>query len=253
MLSTAIWVLAIALETVLLVRAIRGKFLRHYALFYLYVVVVLIRDLVLLPVYYLWAQIYGIAYWSSEFFSVLVGCGLVWEVYKVALARYPGSARMARQLLPLAFVFAISRVFVKAWNSASWTPGRTTLETERDLRIVQAALLISLVALFAYYAIPLGRNLKGIIYGYGLFLATTVVNLSLRDYLGDKFQQWALYVQAVSYLLVLVVWCSALWSYAPIPESGLEQGLEVDYESLAGTTRRKLSSARAHLVRGMRP
>jgi len=77
---------------------------------------------------------------------------------------------------------------VKAWNSPNWIPGKTTLETERDLRIVQVTLLIGLVALFAYYAVPLGRNLKGIIYGYGLFIATNVLHLTLRDSLGDSFE-----------------------------------------------------------------
>ena len=130
---------------------------------------------------------------------------------------------------------------------------RTTLETERDLRIVQVALLIGLVALFAYYAIPLGRNLKGIIYGYGLFVVTSVVNLTLRDYLGDSLQHWAQYIQTVCYLLVLWVWCRTLWAYAPVPEPELEPTIEVDYQSLVRTTREKLSSARAQLLRGMRP
>jgi hypothetical protein len=253
MLLTALWLLAIILENVVLIRAIRGKLLRHYAFFYLYVVMVLLRDLSLLPVYYLWPKFYGFAYWSTEFSCVLAGCALVWEVYKVAFARYPGSARMARNVLPFLFVFAITRVFVEAWNSTNWIPWRRALETERDLRIVQTALLTGLVALFAYYAIPLGKNLKGIIYGYGLFIATSVVNLSLRGYLGDSFQGWAQYIQAVSYLLALTLWCGALWRYAQVPESGLEPRLEVDYQSLFLTTRKKLGWARAHLLRGSRP
>jgi len=253
MFSTALWLLAIALETALLVQAVRGKFLKHYSFFYLYLGIVLTRDLSLLPIYYIWPKAYGYAYWSTEFFSALAGCGLVWEVYKVALAPYPGAARMARHVLPFPFVFAITRVFVKAWNSPNWIPGRTTLETERDLRIVQATLLIGLVALFAYYAIPLGKNLKGIIYGYGLFLATMVVNLSFRDYLGESFHRWAQYIQAVSYLFVLTVWCSALWTYSQIPESEFAPRLEVDYQSLLRTTREKLISAQAHLLKGIRP
>ena len=253
MVSTALWLMAMTLESVLLVRAVQGKFLGHYRLFYLYLVIVFTRDLSLLPVYYLWPKFYGYAYWGSEFFSVLVGCGLVWEVYKVAFRRYPGAGRMARDVIPFLFIFAMTRVFVKAWNSPNWIPGRTTLETERDLRIVQLALLINLIALFAYYAIPLGRTLKGIIYGYGLFLVASVVNLSLRDYLGDSFQRLALYIQAVAYLLVLLVWCRTLWVYEAIPEPELTPRLEGDYQSLVQATRRELSSARAYLQRGMRP
>lgn len=253
MVSSTLWLMAITLETVLLVRAVQGNALKHYKLFYLYLGVVLMRDLSLLPVYYLWPKLYGYAYWGSEFFGVLLGCGIVWEVYKVAFAEYQGAGRMASNVLPFLFVFAMTRLFVKAWNSPNWIPGGTTLETERDLRIVQAALLFSLVALFAYYAIPLGRNLRGIIYGYGLFLVTAVVNLSLRDYIGASFQPLAQYIQAVSYLLVLLVWCKTLWAYESIAGSEPESRLEVDYQSLVRATREKLSSARTYLLRGMRP
>lgn len=253
MVSVTLWLMAITLETVLLVRAIQRKFLKQYKFFYLYLGVVLVRDLSLLPFYYLWPKFYGYAYWGSEFFSVMVGCVLVWEAYKVAFARYPGAGRMASNVLPFLFVFAMTRIFVKAWNSPNWIPGKTTLETERDLRIVQLGLLFSLVALFAYYAIPLGRNLMGIIYGYVLFLVTNVVNLSLRNNIGDSFQASAQYIQAVSYLLVLLVWSKTLWAYESIPEPELEPRLEVDYQSLVRATREKLRSVRAYLLRGMQP
>jgi hypothetical protein len=253
MISTALWVTALAFESALLLRALQGNFLKQYRVFYLYLSWVLLSDLSLIPFYYLLPKIYGYAYWFSQFFSVVVGCGVVWEAYKVALARYPGTARMARNVLPFIFILVTTRIFVKAWNSPNWIPGKTTLETERDLRIVQLALLIGLVALFASYAIPLGRNLKGIIYGYGLFIATSVVHLTLRDYLGDGFQRSWQYIQPICYLLVLLVWCVTLWSYAPIPEPTTEPRLEADYESLVAATRRKVLSARSYLLKAMRP
>jgi hypothetical protein len=114
-------------------------------------------------------------------------------------------------------------------------------------------LLIGLVGLFASYAIPLGRNLKGIIYGYGLFTATSVAHLTLRDYLGDSFQRAWQYIQPICYLVVLVVWCLALWSYAPIPQPTTRPRLEADYESLIAATRRKVRSARSYVLRAMRP
>jgi len=184
---------------------------------------------------------------------VLVGCGLVWEVYKIALARYPGTARMARNVLAFLFIFASTRILVKAWNSPIWIPDRTVFELERDLRIVQLALLAGLVVLFACYEIRLGRNLKGVTYGYGVFLATSVANLTLRNYLGDGFQRSWQYIQPICYLLVLLVWGATLWSYAPIPEPTTEPHLEADYESLVAATKRKVHSAGSYLLKAMRP
>ncbi len=249
MLSTILWLTALFLESVLLLRGFLGNFLKQYRFFYLYLGCVFIRDMSLMPVYYLWPKFYGYAYWYSQFFHVVVGCGVVWEAYKLALSRYPGAVRMARNVLSFIFILSISRILVKAWNSPHWIPGRTTLEQERDLRIVQLALLLGLVALFAYYAIPLGRNLKGIIYGFSLFLGTSIIHLTLRDYLGDSFQHLWQYIQPVAYLLVLTIWCAALWSYATVPEPEIEPHLEVDYQALVRATRKHLSSARTFLAR----
>jgi hypothetical protein len=253
MFSTILWMTALALECALLLRAFLGNFLKQYRFFYLYLGWVLISDLSLLPIYYLWPKIYGYAYWGSQYVSLIAGCSVVWQAYKLALARYPGAARMARNVLLFLFILAFTRILVKAWNSPHWIPGKTTLETERDMRTVQVALLIGLVALFASYAIPLGRNLKGIIYGYGLLVSTTVVHLTLRDYLGDSFQRSWLYTQPICYLFVLLVWCLTLWSYAAIPEPETEPRLEADYESLVAATKSKVRSAHSYLLKMMRP
>ena len=253
MLSSLFWVTGLVLESILLVRALLGNSLKYYSLFYLYLISVLLPSACLFAIYHLWPNFYPPAYWFTQFLNILLGCALVWQVYKVALAQYPGAARMARNVLAFLFILAFTRIFVKAWNSPNWIPGRTTLETERDLRIVQLVLLIGLVGLFASYAIPLGRNLKGIIYGYGLFTATSVAHLTLRDYLGDSFQRAWQYIQPICYLAVLVVWCLTLWSYAPIPQPTTQPRLEADYESLIAATKRKVRSARSYVLRAMRP
>lgn len=253
MLSLLVWVTGLVLESALLARALLGNFLKYYSLFYLYLISVFLRSASLFAVYHLWANFYAPAYWYTQLLNVLLGCALLWEVYKVALAQYPGAARMARNVLLFMFILVITRIFVKAWNSPNWIPGKTTLETERDLRIVQLVLLIGLVALFTSYAIPLGRNLKGIIYGYGLFNATSVAHLTVRDYLGDSFQRAWEYIQPVCYLIVLLMWCATLWSYAPIPEPTTEPQLEADYQSLLASTKKTVRSARSHVVKAMRP
>lgn len=253
MLSSLVWVTGLVLESVLLVRALLGNFLKHYSLFYLYLSSVLLPSASLFAIYHLRPNFYSPAYWFTEFLNVVLGCALVWEVYKIALARYPGTARMARNVLAFLFILASTRIFVKAWNSPTWIPGKTLFEIERDLRIVQLALLAGLVVVFKCYAIPLGRNLKGVTYGYALFLGTSVINLTLRDDLGYRFQHFWKYMQPVCYLLVLGVWCLTLWSYGPIPEPTTEPQLEADYQSLLASTKKTVRSARSHVVKAMRP
>ena len=253
MFSSALWLSGPVLESVLLIRAVQGNFLKQYKVFYSYLSWVLLRDLSLILIYYVWPTVYRYAYWYTLFVSILLGCGVVWEVYKVALSRYPGAARMARNVLLFLFLITMARIFVNAWNSPNWLPARTSLESERDLRVVQAALLLGLAALLAYYAIPMGRNLKGMILGYGVFLGTSLIHLSLRNSLGDSFQLWWQYIQPLAYLLVLLTWCATLWSYAPSPEPRTCPHIEADYQSLATATRKQLIAARSSLLRATRP
>jgi hypothetical protein len=253
MASISIWLIGVVLESALVVRAVRGGFIRNYRFFYSYLCFIFVRDLCLLGIYVFAPKAYAWSYWGTELASVLLGCGLVWETYRIALAGYPGAARMARNVLPLLFILTIGRILVEASISPNWIPGRTPLETELDLRIVQAALLFGLVILLAYYAIPLGRNLKGIVYGYGLFLASNLTGLMFRGALGNHFQRVWQYFQPGSYLAVVLIWCWALWSYTPVPQPEREPSLEADYEALLAATRGKLRVLRAHVWRGIQP
>jgi len=247
-----IWIIGLIGESVPPVRAFQKDFIGQYKWFYSYLMSVLARDACLFTVYFARPKSYPTLYWRTEFIGVVLGCGLVWEAYKIALASYPGSARMARSLLALVFIFTFGRFLVKNWSAASWTRVRTALDLELDLRVVQVALLFALVALFAYYAIPLGKNLKGIVYGYGLFLVTSLVNLTLRGQLGDSFQRVWQYMQPGCYMLVLAIWTWSLWSYRPVPKPKVQPELELHYAAFMRATRVKLLAARDRLARGTR-
>ena len=56
-------------------------------------------------------------------------------------------------------------------------------------------------------------------FGYGLFVASSVVQLALLSHLGPRFHTSMVYTQPVAYLLVLGIWTVALWSPAPEPVS----------------------------------
>src|SRR5215467_10978348 len=228
MFTMLLWVAGPVLELLVILRAIHGKFLKEYKLFYFYIAWVLVCDGCRLAVFHYWPQAYSNIYWYSQLFSVLVGSAVVWEIYKLALANYPGAARMARSVLLFLFVITMTRIVVYAINEGRWLPGQTTLETEKEFRIVQFALLAGLVLLLAHYAIPTGRNLKGIILGYGVFVAASLVQLTLRNSLGESFQSLWQFVQPATYLLVLAVWCVTLWRFEPSPNSASECRVELD-------------------------
>ncbi len=246
------WLACVALECVLLVRAWVSGWFRKYPLFFAYVACVFIQDLFLLTVYLLHSRYYTPLYWYAEFFSLAIGCGVSWEIFRLVLGRYPGAGRMARNVLILALIMVITKGLANAWSgNASWP--NTAIEVERNLRAIQAVSLIVLATLSVYYVVPISRNVKGILTGYGLFIATCVVTLALRLSFGQVFQSTWAFIQPLCYTGVLLIWCGSLWKYEPAPLPELQPKIEEDYQSLALVTRKGLLQARAYLGKSMRP
>ncbi len=253
MFGQLLWWAPNALAGVVVTQALRKGLFSRYAIFYTYLGYVFLESNLRLCIYLLKPGFYPSFYWYTQFLGVAVGYGVIWEIFRQALAQYPGAARMARNVLAAIFVVIVSKAFFNALTGPAWSPARTMAEFERNVRAVQAILLLAVVGLLAYYAIPAGRNLKGMILGYGFFIGTRVINLTLRSYLGDGFQAWWQYLPALTYFITLIIWCFTLWSYRPNPQPESEVGIERDYELLAARTSKLLTQARGHLVRGIRP
>ena len=252
MFTQLLWWFPNALEGLLLIQAIKGGFFRRYPIFYSYLSYVFLESNLRLCIYMFKPGFYPKFYWYTQFLSVFLGYGVIWEIFRQALSQYPGAARMARNVLSAIFVAVVSKIFLNALTGPVWSPARTTAELERNLRTVQAILLFTIVGLLAYYAIPAGRNLKGMILGYGFFIGARIVNLTVRSHLGDQSQLWWQYVPATTYSATLLIWCSTLWSYQANPQPESEVDVERDYELLAARTTRLLVRMRALLVRAMR-
>jgi hypothetical protein len=236
MLIMAIWWLGILLEALLLFRAFQDNLFRRYPLFYVYILSVFATELVRFSVFRWHTEYYVDIYWTTQFLSLLIGSAVIFEVYRIGLGPFPGAARMARNLLLVVF----TGVFVKALANPSggtlWWLAETSEAVERNLRVVQALAILTLVSLFLWYAIPFGRNLRGILSGYGLFIAMSVVRLELVPYYSEIKIFWP-YIQAISYLMVLGLWVSTLWSTEPVPEANGVLQLEKDYQALVASTR----------------
>lgn len=248
--TLCLWLSGPIVETVILVRAIRAKWFPQYRLFFAYILFVLLQDSALFLVYR--SKYYAQFYWWAELLSVAMGVGVTYEIFRDVLGRYPGAGRMARNVLGIVLVVTLSKSFVNSLTGTLLLPS-SVVELERDLRVIQAFCLLVLVALLPYYRIPLGRNAKGLLSGYGIFLGCSVVTLTLRSSLGDGFQKAWTSVQPLSYLAVLCIWCAFLWNYEPNPQVEPHAKIEADYHSLASSTRKSVAHAREFLARAVRP
>ena len=250
MITDIIWLMAVTLEVVILVRGFFVGTVRHYPYFYSYIGYVLVQDIFRMSIYIGYPHLYPPVYWSTQFLGLILGCGLLWEIYRLALAPFPGAQRVAR------YVFGVIALalFVKALSGIgrlNW-PISTTLDLERDLRFIQAGALSALLSVFAFYSLSLGRNLQALILGYGIFLATSVISLAVRARLGDRFQLWLVYLQPSLYIMVLCIWGGGLWNYVATQRPARVLQMAQDYERLVSSTRSRLSELRSHLNRGIK-
>jgi len=242
----ALWLAGIGLESVLVARAWVWRGFERFPLFSFYIVWILIQDIFFLIIYRsLYPFPYASIYWYTEFLSIAAGCAVCWEIFRFVLRPYPGASRMARSLLLISIIGGIFKaVLATPLELSSW--GIIALAFERNLRGVQALGLVVLALLCMYYRIPMSRNTKGIFLGYGMVVASYLITLTSFRY------SWNL-LHPLSYLVVLIIWCTSLWRYEPEPLPRGNLALELDYQSLVLATRKGLLQARTALDRSTPP
>lgn len=251
-LTRLMWGAAVLLLALLLLLAVRGKFLAKYPIFYSYLSLLLGISLLGMHVYISQPEEYLIFYWNTQFVSVAASFCVIWELYTQVLKHYPGTGKIARAVNSFFFLAVLGEALLRAIMDPMDLV-RSVAALERNLRAVEALLLLVLLALVRYYLIPLGRNVQGVILGYGFSLATSTALLALYSYLGTSFQVWWQYLQQVCALATLGIFTATLWSYHPNPEPEAEIGLERDYAMFAEQTARAITNARRHLIRVFLP
>jgi hypothetical protein len=246
MFAQAIWVAAIFLEGLLVFRSWHTRLRCAYPLFFSYLALVLTQDILRYLVAHFSPSIYPEIYWSTEFLGVFAGCAVVLEFHWIGLAKFPGVAKLARFAVMLGFSLTVGKVLLTAMQgSLGWSVLRI-IELERDMRFVQIIAICSLLFLFLGYRIPIGRNLRGIILGYGLFLGINIVNLTYLARFGGTVQFIASYIQSSAYFVALCVWTVSLWSYAARARAAATP-LESGYAEILGRTREQLARTRAEV------
>jgi hypothetical protein len=248
-----VWIIAAALELLILVRAFLGRTLTKYPFFYLYLSCVLAADVTRYIVYRSYASSYQNWYWVTEFICVILGYGVLLEIIEEGLRRFEGVRKIARNV-GLAILGAVVCLgTIQAMFRIYFSAVLTSIEVERNLRFAELIILACALVAFVYYRIPITRNLKGIIFGYGLFVGIEVMDQATRSFLGQPFHEDFSVIRSYSFAVALVIWTAALWSLSPNPSSAEPKPTEADYHSFALRTRESIGDMRSHLERASRP
>lgn len=248
MLAEIILYFGLASRSLLLLRAYQNKTVTVYKWFYAYICAGLAADVVLYLAIRAHSGHYAEIYWSAQFGTLVLGCGIILEIFKHVLSAYPGAEKFA--MLACAATFGAIFLFgvTYAWLS-SLTTQATYVQLERDVRSAQIAFMVAIVAVILYYGIALGGNMRGMICGYAAYLFASVVALALGAYLGHRFNAIWRVAQPLSFEFSLFVWLVTLWGYAPnpLPDENIPVGS--DYENLAAMTKQRIDTLRSHIGR----
>ena len=235
----------------ILLRGLGEKLLTRYSFFYTYVFSTFMAGSLVLVLWRVALASYQRSYWILQFATLLIGCGIMLEIFRHVLSPYRGAEKFAMAVG--VFIFGAVFCFAIVYRLIVPSPGKTLFELERNVRTVQAILLFGILAVVSYYRVPLGKNIKGMITGYGLYIVTSLSTLAIRAYAGPVFNNTWNVIQPLSFDASLTIWLIALWSYQPNPAPDPAVPLEEDYEMLARRTRRALASMRSHLTKAARP
>jgi hypothetical protein len=239
----------------LMVRAF-PKLIRAYGYFYMYLCSIMCQDLFI--------RIYGrigldpkdyrYAAWALELLTAVIGFGLIWEVYRHALAPYVGVRVMTRGVIMALFTVMLAKAYIALRGCTIKRLMPTTLEIEINLRVVQVILLIVLLSLIFYYGIPLGRNLRFLLIGYAGYIGSNLLTLALvaKTFTvgmgAGRVEMSRAFVAQFEYCVTLIIWCVGMWSYYKEPVVITE--LQADYERLSRQTARAVTRIREHMITG---
>jgi hypothetical protein len=252
MLSLTLWRIDLFLWLTILVGGFRARSFGKYPFFYAYSFSAFLGEVFLYAIWTAHSPAYQKYYWRVQFLTLVIGCGIILEIFRHVLAPYPGADKFATAVGLLIFGAIFCFALFYKLLALNWSLSATGIELERNVRTVQAIFLFSIFAVISYYGISIGKNLKGMTLGYGIYIATSLLTLAVRSYAGVQFNGAWNIIQPSSFDLTQLTWTVALWSYHPNPVPDSSIHLEEDYEAMAARTKRALGAMRSRLARAGR-
>lgn len=251
MLAEVVYLFGILFQVLLLFRGWRSGSLNKYPYFYAYILTSFLAGSLSYAVFVTRPASYPAMFWPLEFLTLFIGCGLVLEIFRDVLSSYPGAERFAKSVCVITFVAIFLLGLVYSLISSPGSIAQSEVGLERNVRAVQILFFVAIVGTIFYYGIALGKNIRGMIYGYGLYLAVSVVAFALRLYYHSRVDVLRT-VRPMIFDVSLLIWLVSLWAYHPNPKPAPGDRLEEDYEAVASLTKARINALRGHLGRSTR-
>jgi hypothetical protein len=206
--SYLVFYVGFALQLLLLGRFFRIKIWRHYPFFFAYFAATVIHSASALLVLLLKPEWYRAWYWSDYLTSTVVRFAVAWEIFRQVFPANSPTRRVAGCMLVIVLCTLAVYFYVRP-------PVDLPLpDVIRKMGLAIAAWILVVLAMAQYYSRPLGRNIKGMAFGFLAYVSTQVGIYSARELFAARRLVWSL-LTPLAFIYMILVWIFTLWVYTP--------------------------------------
>lgn len=214
--SAVVIISFLLLELTLLVRAVQGRLLREFPLFYSFAAYMLLSWIPVTGMYLCASPYYARAFWFRFLLSTLVEFAVLVEISDHIFEPYPAIRRLGRFLtLGICTTFFLVYVLPSFWEPRS--ASLMMLDFVKRTSLTKAVTILTLLTAAYYYRLPLGKNISGVALGFSAYLGISIINFASAEKYGPALYARTLsIVWPLSYALALLIWTITLWRYEPV-------------------------------------
>jgi hypothetical protein len=147
-------------------------------------------------------------YWAFEGVAVVLGFGVVYEVFRELLEPYAALRRIAAVAFRWVLAGLVSLAAVVAYARPSgMRPLMAAVEIpEEAARVVEVGLLVFLFAFSRAFGLHWRQNIFGIALGLGVFTSVELAAVAMHTHIGQAAYQALNLARALSFNVSLLVW-----------------------------------------------
>ncbi len=211
---------AILLEGMLLWRLSKHGLASRYPHLTVFVLYRFLGDAILFPINHYKPDWFAVAYWRLEAITLSLQFLVNWEFFRGAFAQRSTLHDIAWKMLLTVELCTLPAIILLSWRQASSTHYlylHLSPVVEQYFCLAQAILLLTPATVAWYYRVQLGRNLRGLCLGFGIYLLVRSVNFAGLQVFHGFVPYWRL-LTPMTFIGMIAVWLWAFWEYAPSPE-----------------------------------
>jgi hypothetical protein len=243
-----------ALEPINLGLATRRRIYRSLPIFFVYICFLLCRDLLYLAVQhasFVGTPAFAYTYWATEAILSVFRLATVLEICWHTLRPYTTVWALAWRVLSTIGIVLVLFGIISARHNMS-RPRFFITTTMQRFELLQAVLLLAVLAIGVYYTLHIPPLYKWILVGVCFYSAIEVANFALGRITVHPTNTLFDYVHRYAFTITETIWAWALWRHGDLPPQGREsipQDMYDEHSEEIHTRLRELNDRLKRLLR----